>query len=142
MTLYEELYFDINIEGARSDIKKFVSALEAGALDDFFEFDGEQIEYDDDFDSKSDSADTSISFSNVDIGIEIYELSVYDLLDEICKIGKNLELRGEVYDADDDEYRFISHRGESYYINADKSRLFEEDANITEEDDEGEEDED
>ncbi len=142
MTLYEELYFDINIEGARSDIKKFVSALEAGALDDFFEFDDEQIEYDDDFDSKSDGADTSISFSNVDIGIEIDELSVYDLLDEICKIGKNLELRGEVYDADDDEYRFISRRGESYYINADKARLFEEDTNITEEDDEGEEDED
>lgn len=138
MTLYEELYFDINIEGAKSDIERFVSALEAGALDDFFEFDSELIEYDDDFDTKGDSSDTSISFSNVDIGMEIDELSVFDLLDELCRIGKKLEMRGEIYDADDDEYRFISHRGESYYINADKARLFEEDLNSDEEEDDEE----
>ena len=37
MTLYDELYFDINIEGAKSDIKRLVLALEDGALDDYFE---------------------------------------------------------------------------------------------------------
>ena len=142
MTLYDELYFDINIEGAKSDIKRLVLALEDGALDDYFEFDKDQIEYDDDFDGKSDDADTSISFANVDIGIEIDELSVYDLLDELCRIGKRLELRGEIYDADDDEYRFISHRGESFYINADKAALFEEDLNSDEEEDEDEDNED
>ncbi len=141
MTLYEELYFDINIEGRKSDIEKFISALGAGALDDFFEFDSEQIEYDDGFDAAEGTKTTSVSFSNVDIGIEIEELSVYDLLDALCKIGKNLELRGEIYDADDDEYRFQSPAGESYYINADKARLFEEDANVAEEDDEDDEDE-
>lgn len=138
MTLYDELYFDINIEGAKSDIEKLVLALEDGALDDYFEFNADQIEYDDDFYGKNDDADTSISFSNVDIGIEIDELSVYDLLDELCRIGKRLELRGEIYDADDDEYRFISHRGESYYINADKAKLFEEDLNSDEEDEDEE----
>lgn len=142
MTLYDELYFDINIEGAKSDIKRLVLALEDGALDDYFEFDKDQIEYDDDFDGKSDDADSSISFANVDIGIEIDELSVYDLLDELCRIGKRLELRGEIYDADDDEYRFISHRGESFYINADKAGLFEEDLNSDEEEDEDEDIED
>lgn len=142
MTLYDELYFDITLEGAKSDIKRFVAALEAGALDDFFEFDREQIEYDDEFDSAADEKTTSLSFSNVDIGIEIDELSVYDLLDELCKLSKNLEVRGEIYDADDDEYRFVSHKGDSYYINADKERLFEEDVEReTDEDDEDDEDE-
>lgn len=141
MTLYDELYFDITVEGVKSDINKFVSALKAGALDDFFEFDTDMIEYDDGYSAAEDGKSSSLSFSNVDIGIEIEELSVYDFLDELCRISKSLELRGEVYDAEDDEYRFVSHAGESYYINADKERLFEEDADkaVEEEDDEDEE---
>ena len=142
MTLYDELYFDITLEGAKADIKKFVAALDSGALDDFFEFDSEQIEYDDGFYTADDAKQTSMSFSNVDIGIEIDELSVFELLDELCKIGRALEIRGEIYDADDDEYRFISHAGDSYYINADKARLFEEDLNKGEEDADEDEDED
>lgn len=142
MTLYEELYFDINIEGAKADIKKFVSALEAGALDDFFEFDDELIEYDDNFFGVDEDKDTSISLANVDIGIEIDELSVYDFLDTLCKIGKSLEMRGEIYDAENDEYRFQSRRGESYYINSDKARLFEEDLNSEDEGEDEDEDED
>ena len=135
MTLYEELYFDITLEGAKSDIKRFVSALEAGALDDFFEYDSEQLDYDDDFESADDEKETSLSFSNVDIGIEIEEISLYDLLDQLCKISKSLEVRGEIYDIDDDEYRFVSHSGDSYYINADKERLFEEDIEAENDDD-------
>lgn len=124
MTLYNELYFDITAEGPKSEIKKFVSALEGGALDDFFEFDSDYIEYADDYISASDEANTYVYLICQDYGIEIDELDVADFLETVCRLGKKLDIRGEVYDAEDDEYRFISTIGDSYYLNADKITLF------------------
>ena len=138
MTLSDELYFDITAEGTKSDVKKFVRALESGALEEYFEFDSEMLDYDDGYATSEESAKTSVSFSNTDFGIEIEELEVFDLLDSLCRITRTLEVRGEIYDAENDEYRFVSHAGDSYYINADKARLFEEDL---EKDDDGEDDE-
>ena len=126
MTLYDELYFDINIEGAKGDIERFVRALRSGALDDFFEFDEEMLDFDDEYEDAEISKNTSVSFSSVDIGIEIDELEVFDLLDELCRITRALEVRGEIYDAENDEYRFVSHAGDGYYVNADKEKLFNE----------------
>lgn len=143
MTLYDELYFDINVEGAKSDIQKFVRALKSGALEDFFEFDEEQLDFDDGYDAADAAAKASLCFSNVDIGIEIEELEVFDLLDELCRITRPLEVRGEIYDADNDEYRFVSHAGDSFYINADREKLFNEELDKPDEgEDEEEESED
>ena len=142
MTLYDELYFDITLEGAKSDIKKFIRALNCGAVDDFFEFSEEMLDYDDDYESKSDDATVSVSFSNTDFGIEIEELEVFDLLDELCRITRALEVRGEIYDAENDEYRFVSHASDSYYINADREKLFNEEIENPAEDDTEDEDED
>ena len=135
MILYDELYFDITVEGVKSDIEKFVRALRAGALEDFFEFDEEQLDFDDGYATADGGAKTSLTFSSVDIGIEIDELEVFDLLDELCRISRTLEVRGEIYDAENDEYRFVSHAGDSYYINRDKEKLFNEELDKEEETD-------
>ena len=142
MTLYDELYFDITVEGTKGDIQKFVRALGSGALEDFFEFDDEQLDFDDGYDAADSGAKTSLCFSNVDIGLEIEELEVFDLLDELCRITRPLEVRGEIYDAENDEYRFVSHAGDSFYINADREKLFNEELDKPEEGDDDDESED
>lgn len=142
MILYDEIYFDITVEGVKADIEKFVRALRAGALEDFFEFDEEQLDFDDGYTAADGGAKTSLTFSSVDIGIEIEELEVFDLLDELCRISRTLEVRGEIYDAENDEYRFVSHAGDSYYINRDKEKLFNEELDKEEETDAEDEDED
>ncbi len=127
MTLYEELYFEITLTGAKSELKKLVSFLKSGELEDFFEFSAEYISYDDDFDSKDSSDETSITLSNDDYGIEIEEFDTDEFLDVFCRAAKNLYIEGHIYDIDDEEYRFISEAGDSYYTNANSVRRFNED---------------
>ena len=55
MTLYDELYFEIRATGPKSEIKKFVSYLSSGELEDFFEFSSDYIHYDDEYSEASDS---------------------------------------------------------------------------------------
>jgi hypothetical protein len=99
------------------------------------------LDYDDGYATAEESAKTSVSFSNTDFGIEIEELEVFDLLDSLCRITRTLEVRGEIYDAENDEYRFVSHAGDSYYINADKEKLFNEELDKPSEDEDDDEDE-
>ena len=134
MTVYDELYFDITLEGAKSELEKFARAVKSGALEDFFEFDEEMLDFDDDFETAAPSAKTSLSLSCVDFGLEIEELEVFDFLDELCRHTRQLEVRGEIYDAENDEYRFVSHAGDSFYINADKEKLFNEELDRESED--------
>ena len=127
MTLYDEIYFEITISGKKSEIKKVISFLEGGGLDDFFEMDDDFLDYDDDYASASEDAETYVSFSNDDFGIEIDELDVDEFLEVLCRAGRSVDIRGELYDADDDEYRFISEEGDSYYLNAKNISLFNDD---------------
>lgn len=140
MTLYDELYFDITIEGVKREISKFITAIKDGALDDFFEDAADYLDFSDEYNDADDSKHTVIYLTNQDYGIEIEELDVAELLEELCKKGKNLELRGEIYDADDDAYRFISEIGDPYYLNADKAKIFNDDTLIEKEEDEDDED--
>ncbi len=126
MTLYDELYFEITATGEKADVKKFVSFLKSGELDDFFEMDNEYLEYDDDFDSCESDGETFVTLVNDDIGIEIEELDTSEFLELICRAGKALDLRGRLYDADDEEYAFVSSKGDSYYLNADNIELNDE----------------
>ena len=118
MTLCDELYFEITVTGEKTEVKKFVSFLKSGGLDDFFEMDNEYIVYDDDFDSCEPDAETYITFVNDDIGIEIEEFDTYEFLETFCRAGKSLDIRGRLYDADDEEYSFVSLKGDSYFLNA------------------------
>ena len=43
MILCEELYFEITVTGIKSELKKFISCLKSGELDDFFEFSSDYI---------------------------------------------------------------------------------------------------
>ncbi len=118
MTLCDELYFDVTLSGAKSEIRKFAAFLRSGELDDFFEISTDYISYDDAYDEVDDDGICSMTFSNDDWGIEIEELDVDEFLDVFCRAARKLEVKGTLYDADDDEFSFVSYEGDSYYINA------------------------
>ena len=118
MILYEELYFDINVTGPKSEIKKFVSYLRSGELDEFFEFTTDYVIYNDNFDTAEINDETGVTLSTDDYGIEIDEFHTDEFLEILCKAGKQLYIKGQLYDADNEEYSFISEVGDSYYINA------------------------
>lgn len=140
MTLYEELYFEITLTGAKTELKKFITFLKSGELDDFFEFSTEYISYEDDYASKDGSAETSITISNDDYGIEIEEFDTDEFLEIFCRAAKGLYVEGQLYDIDDEEYRFKSEAGDSYYTNANSVRRFNEDDDRPDENDEDGED--
>ena len=143
MTLYEEIYFDITLSGKKAELEKFVSFLEGGGLDDFFEMDDSYVDYDDSYNSTSDEGETYITFSNDDIGIEVDEFDVDEFLETLCRAARKLDVRGELYDVDEDDYRFISEANNSYYLNAKNINLFNDDLDTQakEEDSDDEEEE-
>jgi hypothetical protein len=134
MTLCEELYFEITLTGAKSDLKKLVSFLRSGGLDDFFEFSTDYITYDDDFENAELDAESTITVSNDDYGIEISELDTDEFLEVFCRAAKALDVVGQLYDIDDEEYSFKSDKGDSYYVNARSVSRFNEDDDLAEDD--------
>ena len=142
MTLYEELYFEIRATGAKSEVEKFLNYMRSGELDEFFEFDEEYILCDDDYNSVSDTDEVTVIISNDDYGIEIDEFDTDEFLDVICKAGRRIYLKGQLYDADNEEYSFVSDTGNSYYINALLIDDFNEDEDKPVEDGDEDEDED
>lgn len=124
MTLYEELYFEITLKGRKEDLKKFARYLQSGALDDFFEVQDDYICYDDEFNSADAATECEMVFTNDDFGIEIDEFCPEDFLEEFCKAARALEVRGHIYDIEDEEFHFTSEAGDSTYVNARKARAF------------------
>ena len=124
MTFCEELYFEITLTGAKSELKKFVSFLKSGELDEFFEITSDYINYDDEYESAMPDTETSIILSNDDYGIEIDEFDSDEFLEVFCKAAKALDVEGRIYDIDDEEYEFVSAAGDSYYVNAKKHKRF------------------
>ena len=106
MTLCEELYFEINLTGTKSELKKFVSYLKSGELDEFFEITSDYINYDDEYESASPDKETTVIFSNDDYGIEIDEFDTDEFLEIFCKAAKALDVEGRLFDIDDEEYEF------------------------------------
>ncbi len=139
MTLYEELYFEIRVTGVKSEVKKLVNYFKSGELDEFFEFSTDYISYDDEYYTSSDEAEVSMIISNDDYGIEIDEFHTDEFLEILCKVGKNLYLKGQLFDADNEEYSFVSEKGDSYYTNALLVQNFNEDEDKPVEDDEDDE---
>lgn len=127
MILCEELYFEITLTGAKSEIKKFITYLKSGELDEFFEFSSDYISYDDGFDTVENDGETSIVIANDDYGIEIDEFDTDEFLEIFCRAARKLDVVGQLYDIDDEEYRFVSEAGDSYYLNSDRIAKFNED---------------
>ena len=141
MTLYDEIYFEITCTGAKSEIKKLADFLKAGGLDDFFEFSRDYLSYDDSYSTAEDAAETSLTLSTDDYGIEIEEFDTGDFLDTFCRAAKALDVSGTLYDINDEEYNFKSDAGDSYYLDKSKISFFNEDEDKEDEkDDEHEED--
>ena len=140
MTLYEELYFEIRATGAKSEVRNFINYLKSGELDEFFEFSTDYICYDDDYQSAEANAEVTVIISNDDYGIEIDEFHTDEFLEILCKAGKRIYLKGQLYDADNEEYSFVSETGDSYYTNALLVQNFNEDEDKPVEDEDEEED--
>jgi len=124
MTLCEELYFEITVSGIKSELKKFVSFLKSGELDEFFEVEADYIDFHDDYASCADTDESSFVFSNDDYGIEIDEFDSDEFLEVFCKAAKNLDVEGRLFDVDEEEFAFVSSAGDSYYLNAKKIKVF------------------
>ena len=139
MTLYEELYFEIRATGAKSEVKNFLNYLKSGELDEFFEFSSDYISYDDDYVGATPDTEVTVIISNDDYGIEIDEFHTDEFLEVLCKAGRRIYLKGQLYDADNEEYSFVSEAGDSYYTNALLINNFNEDEDKPVEEDEEDE---
>ena len=139
MTLCEELFFEIKLCGEKKELKKFIEFLKSGELDDFFEVTSDNIDLDDDYLAASDDSEASFVFINDDLGIEIDELDTDEFLDVFCKAARKLDVQGRLYDIDDEEYSFVSARGDSYYINAKNINRFNDELDEQAEKEEAEE---
>lgn len=139
MTLCEELFFEIKLTGEKKELEKFIDFLKSGELDDFFEITSDYIDLDDDYLSASDNAEASFTFINDDFGIEIDEIDTDEFLDVFCKAARKLDVSGRLYDVDDEEYSFISAKGDSYYINAKNINRFNDELDAEAEKEESEE---
>jgi len=137
MTLCEELYFEITLKGRKFDIDRFVTFLRSGELNEFFEFSMDYVFFADGYDDCDLFAETKVVLSNDDYGIEIESLVAEDFLDVFCRAAKALDVNGQLYDIDDEEIRFVSGYGSSYYLDLKHVTRFNED-----EDEEAEEDDD
>ncbi|MBO5879033.1 MAG: hypothetical protein J6Q68_00565 [Clostridia bacterium] len=139
MTLYEEIYFEINFAGEKAELRKLASFLKSGELDDFFEVSSEYISYADGFKDLDDAEKSELTFTNDDMGIEVDEFEVADFLDVLCKAGKRLEISGNIYDINDEEYSFTSAAGDSYFQNSRNVSKFNDELDEAAEEEEEEE---
>ncbi len=135
MFLYDEIYFEITARGSSEEIDKLECYLSSGELDDFFEISPEYINRDETMDG------AEIIFSNDDVGIELDEFEVEDFLDVLCKAGKSVDLRGSLYDTDDNEFTFASPAGDSAYYDSDVPCTFNDELDEAAREEEEEEDE-
>ena len=117
MRLNEELYFEFTAEGSKTDVERFISYVCSGVLDDYFEISEDMITYSDNFDDNMPGEPVSATVSNDDYGIEISSLNPESVLEVICAGGAPVFIHGHLYDIDDEDYAFISHEGDSSFVN-------------------------
>ena len=140
MILHEEIYFDITLEGDISALKKFENYALSGVFDDFFEVDEDYLIYDED----NTGGMGRLIFTNDDMGIEISRVNTEDFLELLCRGAIELDVRGNLYDVEDEEFRFLSPAGDSDFSDADAITIFNDELDATareeevDEDDEGE----
>ena len=142
MIFDESLCFEITVNGTNADVKKLVNVIKSGAFDDFFEFDEEMLSFDDDYETADADEATSMLFSSDEFGVEVDELDADEFIEAFCKAARMLHVNGVLYNFEDEEYRFISDAGDSYYVNAENARVFNDelDAELSREEREAKED--
>ena len=118
MLLYDEIYFDINIEGQKSEIQKLADFLTSGVFDDYFEIDSDYLVFDDNYATAAPNEETSVIFTNDDLGIAVDEFDPEEMIESLAKAGRKLEIRGSFYDINDEEFSFTSPAGDSSYYDS------------------------
>ena len=111
MILYDEVYFDITLSGAKADLKKFAKYVKGGALEDVIEGAYDLISYGDSFSDADEEDECEMFFSNDDLGLEVSKFNTEDFLDIFCKETAKIDVSGHIYDINDDEYMFKSAKG-------------------------------
>ena len=124
MTFYDELYFEVTVTGAKAEVRKLAQFLLSGELDEFFEVTRDYISYDDNYEDASDTDKTSLVFTDDDLGVEIDEFNVGEFLEVFCRAATRLDVTGRFYDAEDEEFSFVSPEGDDEYTNAKKIKRF------------------
>ena len=117
MIFYDEVYYEITLKGLKSNLKKVIDFLLNDGLEDFFEFDEEMIIYGDTYNQSTDSMITDITIASDD-GIQIDSFDVDEFLETFCRVAKQLDVYGFIYDSDEVEYSFISGAGNDFYENS------------------------
>ncbi len=115
--LHDEIYFEITLEGEKEQITRFASYALSGVLDDFFEISDEYLVYDDYYENAGENDVVTLIFTNDEYGIETDSFDPEEFLDVFCKGAQKLYVSGCIYDIDDEEYRFVSHEGDSSFTN-------------------------
>ena len=124
MTFYDELYFEVTVTGAKAEVRKLAQFLLSGELDEFFEVTRDYISYDDNYEDAIDTDKTSLVFTDDDLGVEIDEFNVGEFLEVFCRAAARLDVTGRFYDAEDEEFSFVSPEGDDEYTNAKKIKRF------------------
>ena len=137
MILHDEIYFEITLEGTADALHRFKSFALSGVFDDFFDVSDDYIIYED---NASEDGKSTIVFTNDEYGVEIDRFDVEEFLDVFCKGAEALFVNGCIYDIDDEEFRFISHEGDSSYTDAKHARFNDELDEAAAGEDEGDED--
>ena len=140
MILHDEIYFEITLEGQKSELEKFASYATSGVFDDFFDISEEYLIYDDNHESASESEKLTLVFTNDEYGIELDRLDTEEFLEILCNGAEKLYVSGTLYDVDDEEYRFTSDEGSSDFINAKHTRFNDELDEVAAGEDEDDED--
>ena len=117
MIFYDEIYYEITLKGLKSNLKRVIDFLLNDGLEDFFEFDEEMIIYGDSYNQATDSMVTDITIVSDD-GIQTDAFDVDEFLEIFCRVAKQLDVYGFIYDADEVEYSFISEAGNDFYKNS------------------------
>ncbi|MBR2466088.1 MAG: hypothetical protein IKB38_04050 [Clostridia bacterium] len=123
MIFYESVCFDITITGEKAHVSKLIAYMKSGELDDVLVLDDEYFSFDDEYETAAPDAEVCVSVSE-EFGAEVDEFNSDEFLELLCKAAKNVHLKGNFYNFDDEEIRFVSEIGDSYYTNADNITFF------------------
>ncbi len=121
MYLYEEIYFEINARGTKNELGKLEKFLTSGELDEFFDVSRDYINYDDAYANGENICE--MVFTNDELGIEASEFDPEEFAEVFCKAAKALDVKGTIYDIDDNEFTFTSPEGVTEYYNEATKRV-------------------
>lgn len=116
MIFYDEIYYEITLKGTKAELSKFKDFVLSGGLDDYIEFEKENIIYGDSYKQAADFEVCDLTLINED-GVPVDEFRVEAFLEVLCQAATRLEVYGFIYDSDETEFNFASEAGSDDFKN-------------------------